>query len=124
MRYAGRTASLSAQDASAPIPSRQKSRNFVSSSEGRLPYSRKNLGVSQGRITKTTTPTPRKIKVLIVNGANMRPRATTVPRSLMKQAASTVLPYSVTLNPYSNMTAYTTATEVVDIATPASQLGI
>ena len=44
---------------------------------------------------KTTTPTPRKTKVLIVKGAKMRPSATTVPRSVMKQAARIVLPYSV-----------------------------
>jgi hypothetical protein len=42
----------------------------------------------------------------------------------MKQAARIALPYSVTLNPSSSITAYTTATEVVESATPQSQLGM
>ena len=59
-----------------------------------------------------------------MNGAKINPSATTVPRSVTKHAANMVLPYSVVLKPNSIITAYTTATEVVDIATPASQLGI
>jgi hypothetical protein len=43
--------------------------------------------------------------VFIVNGAKIKPSATTVPRSVMKHAASTVLPYSVVLNPNSIITA-------------------
>ncbi len=53
----------------------------------------------------TTAPTPRKITVFIVNGAKMRPSATTVPRSVTKQAAKIVLPYSVLLKPNSSITA-------------------
>src|SRR5262249_14090834 len=60
--------------------------------------------------------------VLTVKGAKINPNATTVPRSVMKHAPSTVLPYSVVLKPNSIITAYTTATDVVDMATPASQL--
>src|ERR1700686_3781912 len=47
---------------------------------------------------KTTTPVPRKTNVLIVNGAKISPSATAVPRSVTKQAARMVLPYSVVLN--------------------------
>ena len=73
-------------------------------------------------MAKTTTLTPMKIKVFRVKGEKISPRAITVPRSFTKQAASTAFPKSVTLNPSSNITAYTTATEVVERATPASQL--
>jgi hypothetical protein len=66
--------------------------------------------------------TPTKISVFNVNGEKMSPSAITVPRSFTKHAARMALPYSVTLNPSSSITAYTTATEVVESATPASQL--
>ena len=46
----------------------------------------------------------------------------TVPRSVMKQAPKMPFPKSVLLNPVSNITAYTTAMDVVDSATPQSQL--
>src|SRR5260370_16522575 len=68
------------------------------------------------------TTTPRNTNVFTVNGAKMKPNATTVARSVMKQAAKTTLPYAVAFNPNSSITAYTTATDVVDMATPASQL--
>jgi hypothetical protein len=42
----------------------------------------------------------------------------------MKQAARIAYPYSVTLKPSSNITAYTTATDVVERATPQSQVGM
>jgi hypothetical protein len=48
--------------------------------------------VSHGKTAKTVIATAAKIKVLIVNGAKMNPSASTVPRSLMKHAASTTLP--------------------------------
>ena len=56
-------------------------------------------------MTKTTMPTPIKMSVLSVKGAKSSPKATTVPRSVTKQAASTVLPYSVVLKPNSIITA-------------------
>jgi len=65
----------------------------------------KKRGVSQGKTAKTTTATPAKISVLTVKGAKMKPSASTVPRSLMKQAASTVLPYSVLFSPNLSITA-------------------
>ena len=46
-----------------------------------------------------------KISVFTVNGAKIRPSATTVPRSVIKQAARMVLPYSVVLKPNSIITA-------------------
>lgn len=49
--------------------------------------------------------TPTNTAVFLVNGEKMRPRAITVPRSLMKQEARIALPYSVTLKPSSSMTA-------------------
>lgn len=72
----------------------------------------------------TTTLTTTKITVRIVNGEKIRPRAMTVPRSFTKHAARIAFPNSVLLRPSSNITAYTTATEVVERATPASQLDI
>jgi len=92
MMYAGKTASLPDQTANPPIANSRKSMYFASSSETRPPYFLKNRGVRKGRIAKTTTLTPTKISVLIVNGEKIIPRAITVPRSLMKQAASTALP--------------------------------
>jgi len=68
----------------------------------------------------TTTLTTTKITVRIVNGEKIRPRAMTVPRSFTKHAARIAFPNSVLLRPSSNITAYTTATEVVERATPAS----
>ena len=65
-----------------------------------------------------------KINVLMVNGEKIIPSAITVPTSLIKHAARIDLPYSVTLKPSSSITAYTTATEVVDSATPQSQLAM
>jgi len=52
----------------------------------------KSRGVSHGSTAKTTIAIAAKIKVFIVNGAKMKPSANTVPRSLMKHAASTILP--------------------------------
>ena len=99
-----------------------RSRNFVSSSEGRPPNFRKKRGVRYGSATKAIAATAAKATVRIVKGANSSPRAMTVPRSVMKHAARTVFPKSVLFSPNSSMTAYTTATEVVESATPASQL--
>src|SRR2546430_57893 len=76
--YAGNTASLSAQAASAPRANKSRSRYFASSSEGRLPDSLKSCGVIQGRTMKMTTATPAKMNVLNVNGAKMKPSASTV----------------------------------------------
>src|ERR1700679_1548407 len=87
---------------------------FASSSETRPPYFLKNHGVRNGNTAKTTTETPTKMSVLIVNGEKISPSAMTVPRSLMKHAARIALPYSVVLKPSSSITAYTTATDVVD----------
>ena len=100
------------------------SRYFASSSDTLPPYFLKKRGVRKGRTTNIATLTTMKITVLIVNGEKIRPRAMTVPRSFTKQAARMAFPKSVTLNPSSNMTAYTTATEVVESATPASQLDL
>jgi len=122
--YAGSTASLPAHTASPPMAKRKKRRYLASNSETRPPYLLKNHGVRNGRPMNTTTETTRKISVFMVNGEKINPSAITVPRSLMKQAARIALPYSVTLNPSSSITAYTTATEVVESATPHSQLGI
>ena len=65
---------------------------------------------------------PVNATVLSVKGAKISPRAITVARSVTKQAARTVFPYPVVLIPSSSITAYTTATDVVDMAIPASQL--
>ncbi len=46
-----------------------------------------------------------KTTVRSVNGAKIRPRAITVPRSFTKQAARTALPKPVLLSPSSSMTA-------------------
>jgi hypothetical protein len=51
--------------------------------------------------------------------ANRAPNASTVPKSLTKHAARIILPNSVWFGPVSIITAYTTATEVVDSAIPA-----
>src|ERR1035438_7661232 len=103
---------------------RKKRRYLASISETRPPYLRKKHGVRKGRAAKTATEVATKIRVLMVNGEKISPKAITVPRSLMKQAARMDLPYSVTLKPSSSITAYTTATEVVERATPQSQLGM
>src|ERR1700689_2504330 len=95
---------------------------LASSSETRPPYFLKNRGVRKGRMAKTTILTAMKTNVFTVKGEKISPSAITVPRSFTKQAASTAFPKSVTLKPSSNMTAYTTATEVVERATPANQL--
>jgi len=63
------------------------------------------LTTPHGSTIKTTMPVPRKINVLIVNGAKISPSATTVPRSVTKQAARMILPYSAVLNPNSSITA-------------------
>src|ERR1700691_1313957 len=122
--YAGSTASLPAQTANPPMAKRKKRRYLASNSETRPPYFLKNRGVRNGSTTKTTMETTTKISVLMVNGEKINPSAITVPRSLMKQAARIAFPYSVTLKPSSNITAYTTATDVVERATPQSQLGM
>src|ERR1700690_1138257 len=124
MTYAGSTASLSDHAASEPNPNNISRRYFASSSEGRLPYFLKNQGVTYGNTAKTTTLTTMNITVFMVKGAKIRPRAMTVPRSVIKQAARIVFPNSVLFRPSSSITAYTTATDVVDIATPASQLDL
>ena len=51
--------------------------------------------------------------------AKSEPRARTVPKSVMKHAARMVFPKGVSPRPPSIMTAYTTATEVVESAIPA-----
>src|SRR5580658_8969285 len=124
MRYAGRTASLPAHNAKPPKANRRNRMYFASSSETRPPYLRKKRGVRNGRTAKTTTQTPTKMSVLSVKGEKINPKAMTVPRSLTKHEARIAFPYSVVLNPSSSITAYTTATEVVERATPQSQLDI
>src|ERR1035438_9360421 len=97
---------------------------FASNSETRPPYLRKNQGVKNGSTANVATATTTKMTVLMVKGAKIRPSAITVPRSFTKQEARMPFPKSVSLKPVSSITAYTTATEVVDRATPASQLAI
>ena len=105
MTYAGSTGSLPAHKARPPIPNKARRMNFVSSSETRPPYRRKNRGVRKGSTTNSTADTTTKTSVRSVNGEKMSPRARTVPRSFTKHAARMALPYSVTLNPSSSMTA-------------------
>ena len=62
-------------------------------------------GVTTGSRTKAATQPPMKTTVFQVNGANMSPRAMTVPRSVTKQAPRMPLPNSVLLKPVSSMTA-------------------
>src|SRR5712691_6595828 len=95
---------------------------LASSSETRPPYRRKNHGVRNGRAMKMTTLVTIKINVRTVNGEKIKPRAMTVPRSFTKHAARIPFPKLVRLNPNSSITAYTTATDVVDNAIPPSQL--
>jgi len=79
--------------------------NLASSSEGRLPRRRKNRGVNQGSRTNAAVEAPTKTSVRGVNGAKISASASTVPRSLTKQAARMALPYSVRFSPSSSMTA-------------------
>ena len=65
---------------------------LVSISETRPPYLLKNHRVKKGRKAKTTAQTPTKIRVFTEKGEKIRPKAITVPRSLMKQAARIDLP--------------------------------
>ena len=81
-----------------------KSRNFASNSEGRPPNFAKASGVILGRPTKAPASATTKSSVFQVKGAKTRPSVTTVPRSVMKQAARIVLPKSVRLKPYSIIT--------------------
>jgi hypothetical protein len=78
--------------------------------------------VTTGKRVKARRQTAANTRVRQVKGANMAPKARTVPRSVMKQAPRIPLPKSVRLSPVSSITAYTTAMEVVDMAIPASQL--
>jgi hypothetical protein len=55
----------------------------------------------------------------ILKCANNVPRPSTVPKSVMKHAARIILPIDVSLKPPSIITAHTTATDVVESATPA-----
>jgi hypothetical protein len=48
------------------------------------------------------------------------PSAITVPRSFTKHAARIIFPNGFSFNHVSTITAYTTATDVVDSAIPAS----
>jgi hypothetical protein len=66
----------------------------------------------------TVTVTPMKRNKTQLTSANRPPRARTVPRSVTKQAARISLPRSTRLRAVSTITAYTTATDVVDRATP------
>ena len=52
------------------MPSRQSSRNLVSTSDGRLPQSLKTLGVSQGSRANTATATAAKTSVRVVDPQN------------------------------------------------------
>src|ERR1039458_3664784 len=97
--------------ASPPMAKRRKRIYLASISETRPPYFLKNHGVRKGKITKTAIDTTTKISVLMVNGEKINPSATTVPMSLMKQAARIDLPYSVTLKPSSSINAETTGAE-------------
>lgn len=78
--------------------------------------------IRNGRTARTAVVTPINTRVFEVNGAKMSPQAITVPRSLIKQVPRMPLPYSLLLKPVSSMTAYTTAMEVVESATPAKRL--
>src|SRR5271170_8254272 len=120
--YAGKTASLPDHTASPPMPKRRKRMYFASSSETRPPKRRKKRGVRNGNTKKITILATTNTTVFRVKGEKISPRAITVPRSLTKHAARMALPNSVTLKPISSITAYTTATEVDESATPASQL--
>ena len=53
-----------------------------------------------------------------LKSAKKAPSARTVPRSVTKQAARIIFPRLVRLRPVSTITAYTTATEVVESAMP------
>src|ERR1035441_8438561 len=74
-----------------------------------------HLGIYHSTTAATATNTASDI----LKSANSTPSASTVPKSVMKQAASSVLPMGVLPSPPSIITAYTTATEVVDSAIPA-----
>ena len=80
-------------------------RNLASSSDGRPPKRRKKRGVSHGSSSAARTRAPAKPAVFRVKGAKISPRAITVARSLTKQAASTILPYSLVFSPSSSITA-------------------
>ncbi|HET7107401.1 MAG TPA: hypothetical protein VFI38_11375 [Candidatus Acidoferrum sp.] len=66
---------------------------------------------------KKTIVLTKKITVRIVNGEKINPSAITAPRSFTKHAARIAFPNSVLCKPSSSITAYTTATEVVESAT-------
>src|SRR5207247_3102193 len=74
-----------------------------------------HLGMNHSTNTVTAINTSSQTLKL----AKRPPSATTVPKSVMKHAARIILPIAVSLNPPSIITAYTTATEVVETAMPA-----
>ncbi|MCY1548206.1 hypothetical protein D9M68_843020 [compost metagenome] len=80
-------------------------RNFASSSDGRPPKRRKKRGVIHGSSSAAAVRAATKLTVFRVNGAKISPSATTVARSVTKQAASTTLPNSVVLISSSSITA-------------------
>ena len=72
-----------------------------------------------GRVAIATAVAATKIQKVAPKLVNNSPSAITVPRSVTKHAARMSLPSGVSLRPVSTITAYTTATEVVDMASPA-----
>src|SRR5438105_137980 len=104
------------------MPNNKRRMYLASNSDTRPPYRPKNHGVRNGRTIKTRMLAMINTNVRMVNGEKIKPSAITVPRSFTKHAARIPLPKVVRLNPNSSMTAYTTATDVVDKAMPQSQL--
>jgi len=79
----------------------------------------KNQRSNRGMTTTTSTETPMKRMVQRLGRRNRIDRAAAVPRSVTKVADMISLPMAVRVSPVSTSTAYTTASEVVDIAAPA-----
>ena len=105
-RYAGRTASLLAVDANPPRKNSTRKRNFTSGSLTRVAPKRVmrccvHFGMNQSITAETTTNTTSQT----LKSANNTPSANTVPKSVMKHAASSVLPIGVLPNPPSIITA-------------------
>ena len=68
---------------------------FASNSDTLPPKRWKNHGVTKGKAINTMILTTTNTRVRNVNGANINPRAITVPRSFIKHAANIPLPNSV-----------------------------
>src|SRR6266581_4510783 len=119
-RYAGSTASLLAVDANPPRKNNTRKINFTSGSLTRVAPSLAMMNlVHFGMNHSIADMTATKTSSQMLKSANNVPSAKTVPKSVMKHAARIILPIAVSLNPPSIITAYTTATEVVESAMPA-----